>query len=206
MVDDRQQPRLHAAAPLDVSGGIAPCAQERVLDDILGEARVIRDAVGDRVGHRLVSVVQILESIELPIGETDEHSPVLVVRRGRGTESEGLVRLGHPVVRTANGFGSPCPSSRSVAPAIAAATSSAGREADEGEAFGLGGGKGEEAVAHAPVEGQVELGLEARHVTRGDTRETRPTGTSTRIVMSGRRPSVAVSSRARSRSIETPAP
>ena len=33
-----EQPGLHAAATLDVAGGIPPRAQERVLDDILGEA------------------------------------------------------------------------------------------------------------------------------------------------------------------------
>ena len=49
--------------PVDVSGGIAPGAQERVLDDILGEGRVIRDAVGDRVGHRLVAVVQVIQCV-----------------------------------------------------------------------------------------------------------------------------------------------
>ena len=60
VVDDRQQPRLDAARALDVAGGIAPRAEERVLDDVLGEGGVGRDAVGDRVGHRSVSVVQVL--------------------------------------------------------------------------------------------------------------------------------------------------
>ena len=93
VVDDRQQPRLHAAAALDVAGGIAPRAQEGVLDDVLGEGRVIRDAVGDRVGHRLVAVIQLLESIELPIGEAHEHGPIGLVRGGRDPEPGRLVRL-----------------------------------------------------------------------------------------------------------------
>ena len=75
VVDDRQQPRLHAAAPFDVAGGIPPRAQERVLDDVLGQGRVIRDAVGDRVGHRLVAVIQVLESIELSVGQTARARP-----------------------------------------------------------------------------------------------------------------------------------
>ena len=40
VMDDRQQPRLHAAAALDVAGGVAPGAEKRVLDDILGKGGV----------------------------------------------------------------------------------------------------------------------------------------------------------------------
>jgi hypothetical protein len=44
VVDDREQPRLHAAAALDVAGRVAPDAEEGVLDDVLGERGVGRDA------------------------------------------------------------------------------------------------------------------------------------------------------------------
>ena len=47
VVDDRQQPGLDAAAPFHVPGGIAPRPEEGVLNDVLGERGVIRDAVGD---------------------------------------------------------------------------------------------------------------------------------------------------------------
>ena len=96
VMDDRQQPGLHAAAALDVAGGIPPRAEEGVLDDVLGEGRVIRDAVGDRVGHRLVSVVQLIESIELPVGDARQHGPIRVVgadaTRSRSGSEVSLIR------------------------------------------------------------------------------------------------------------------
>ena len=95
VMDDGQQPRLHAAPALDVAGGIAPRAQEGFLDDVLGEGRVIRDAVCDRVGHRLVAVIQVPESIELPIGQAHEHGPIGLVRGGRDPESGRRVHLAH---------------------------------------------------------------------------------------------------------------
>ena len=84
-----------AAAPLDVAGGISPRAEEGVLDDVLGEGGVVRDAVGDRVGHRPVSVVQLLESIELSVGDPGEHSPIRLVRRATRC---GAGAAGPPVV------------------------------------------------------------------------------------------------------------
>ena len=106
MVDDREQPRLHAAATLDVPGGVPPRAQERVLDDILGEGRVIRDAVGDRVGHRLVAVVQLFECIKVPISDSHEHTPIGIVARRRDAESERLGDVAHGVMRKGSADGS----------------------------------------------------------------------------------------------------
>ncbi len=161
VVDDRQQPGLHASPSLDVAGGIPPRTEERVLDDVLGEGGVIRDAVGDRVGHRLVSVVQLIESIELTIGQAHEHGPVRVVRGGRGSEPGRRFDLVHSEIARREGFrftdtdqavGGRGDRPRHVVGRI-------GR-VDDREPPGLRRGKGEESVADAAMEGEVELGLE----------------------------------------------
>src|SRR5215207_1574164 len=122
-MDDRQQPGLHTAADLDVAGGIPPRPEEGILDDVLGKGRVIRDAVGDRIGHRLVTLVQVIESSKLPVGDANQDSTIRIVGDGGDAERERPRGLAHPVVRTCVGSGSLAkPSRSSTTDAIAAAT------------------------------------------------------------------------------------
>ena len=172
-MDDRQQPRLHAASPLDVAGGIPPRPEEGVLDDVLGEGRVIRDAVGDRVGHRLVALVQVIESPELSVGDAHQDSPIRVVRDRGDAQRQRPGGLAHLLVRTRAGFGSlRSPSRSSATEAIAAATVSTSAVASmTATRSGSDLRDGQEPVAHPVVEGEIELGLEAGHVARRLARE-----------------------------------
>jgi hypothetical protein len=113
-----------------VAGGIPPRAHEGVLDDILREGRVIRDA-GRRSSRPcvLVSVVQLFESIELPFGQAHEHDPVRVVGGGRGSKPGRAVPPGSPKECASGcGFGSPARTAGRCGD-DGAATSSAGPDA-----------------------------------------------------------------------------
>ena len=169
VVDDREQPRLHAAAALDVAGGIAPRAEEGVLDDVLGERGVIRDAVGDRVGHGLVSVVQLFEGVELAVGDPRQHRPIRVVGDGRDAKRERPARLGHRVMRTAAGSGSPvapsaASSHRASDPRPRRRPPAGGRVDDRERAPARPRRCARNPSRTRSMEGEVELGLEAGDV------------------------------------------
>ena len=154
VMDDREQPGLHAAASLDVAGGIAPRAQEGVLDDVLGEGRVIRDAVGDRVGHRLVAVVQLIQCVELPGRDPRQDRPIRVIGDGRDPQRERPAGLVHRMMRTSAAAGSLGAPSRSE-PAVdrvghrAATVSRSALASMTTKRSGVGRGEGQEPVPHA---------------------------------------------------------
>ncbi len=79
VVDDREQPRLDAALALDVARGVSPGAEKGVLDDVLGKRGVGGDPEGDRVGHRSVGVVQVLQGVKLTVGDAEQHGSIGIV-------------------------------------------------------------------------------------------------------------------------------
>ena len=106
MVDDREEPRLHARPGLRVAPGVAPRAEECVLNDVFGERGVSSDAERNRVGHGSVSVVQLFECIEFSGGDSFEPRPVGVIHR-RSVGPRGEVGIVHRLMRTGAPFGSP---------------------------------------------------------------------------------------------------
>src|SRR5919109_4942019 len=123
-MDDRQQPGLDAPSPLDIASRVAPRAQERILDDVLGQRGVVRDPIGDGVGHGLVTLVQVVERPELAAGDALQYRAIRVVTDGRHAERERAGRLAHPVLRTGRAGGSPRATRSSTIAAISRLTSS----------------------------------------------------------------------------------
>src|ERR1035437_7058627 len=57
VADDREQPAPDAALGLGVAGGIAPQAQERVLNHVFRQPGLGGDTQGKRIRHRVITVV-----------------------------------------------------------------------------------------------------------------------------------------------------
>src|SRR5207245_10837733 len=64
---------------------------------------------GDRIGHRTVAVVELLESIELSIGDEFQDRPIGVVARRRRPSAKAALPLVHGCMRATGRFGSPAP-------------------------------------------------------------------------------------------------
>ncbi len=133
VVDDRQQPRPHAATPGHVAVGAAPRPEERVLDHVLGEDVVGGDAACNSVGHRLVSLVQRVERLEATVGQPGQE---LLVGRDRREPRHGRrceASVAHRGMRASAPIGSPSAprhgirvASRRTASTAAASTAAAG--------------------------------------------------------------------------------
>ena len=94
-MDEREEPGARLAALADVRAGRPPHGEERFLHRVLGERRVLEDAVREAVRDLPVAVVELRQR-EIAVRCGDEREQRLVGERSECAGARGLAAGQHP--------------------------------------------------------------------------------------------------------------
>ena len=86
-VDERQQPRARLGALGPVRAGAAPDLEERLLDGVFGESRVLQDLVREAVGDLAEAVVELAERVLVGPGDGFDEFLVRALRGRPGSSA-----------------------------------------------------------------------------------------------------------------------